>query len=392
MTTSKYFKINPLDQKFSWVNLYVVAYMALIAITIFSPDEFGTTLKYAILPLAIMVFFSLFQKRIIGKVFFLRLVMFFFLMVVTLSTYFSNIVDIHPSFRSTLIMIFSFLVLCGNAPSKEQMDKIKFFYILCTLFCGLWVIFSVLRYGLSGVDRNNFSFIWGAKDVNYLLAFMLPGCYMAARGWFVEHSKYKKTNILCVVTVIISVLALQTRAAFITAAIFLFLIFIEYNALNKMSKKKLLTFFVIGTLIIVAIIILFNSPQFARLTDFDSYEDDIRFTVWEEAIKGYYNNPTFGSGLGAASTFSLAKAELESHNNYIDILSDFGIVGAALFSICLIYLCWVKKGKRINMISYLISFMLPLAFINGFQTIVFWLPLIMLAHENVIINSKEQLI
>lgn len=106
-------------------------------------------------------------------------------------------------------------------------------------------------------------------------------------------------------------------------------------------------------------------------------------------MNGYYSNPTFGSGLGSASLFSISAVGLQSHNNYIDILSDFGIVGTILFALCLIYVCWVKKSHRLGMISYVVAFMMPLAFINGFQTIVFWLPLIMLSHENVIVEFSE---
>lgn len=372
------------------LNLYAFFYMLLIAVTILSPDEHGTTLKYAIIPLAGVVLFALLQKRSIKLMIPLRFFILVFAALMFFSTRASLIVEMGANFRSTLIMVGSLFIVCGLAPSQEQMSKIKLFYVICTVFCGLMVLFEILRAGFSGIDRQNFNFIWGLKDVNYLLAFMLPGCYFASRNLVIEKNGHKLLNVLCVFLVIISILALQTRAAFVTVIIFSGLLFIEYNVKTQLSKKKLAMFVLIIIAVALAIIFLINSPQFERLTNFDEYEDNIRLTLWKHAFQAFRNHPVFGSGLGSGSLYSIIAKGLETHNNFVDIICDFGMVGISVFAFMILCLLSVKKGCRLHMISYITACLVPLAFINGFQTIVFWLPLIMLAHECTILSEKKE--
>lgn len=370
-------------------NFFMVFYVFLIGITIFSPEQFGTTLKYGIVPLVGMFFCAHINKTMNS----IRIIAILFLSTICISTFSSRcpgVAKLSGNFRSVCLLIVFFIILSTVKLNYIELEKIKTWYSVFSLFCGLWVVGTALLNGLGNINRYKFEFIWGLKDVNYLLAFMLPGCYIAFRRVTFEKSKKKFLNILCIFSALASVLILETRASFLTIIIVLGISAFEYFYEEGMSIQKIII--LILTIISAALIIawIISMPAFSRLTSIDSYEDNIRLIIWKEALKGFNANPLFGSGLGSASYYAVIATNYQSHNNYLDILCDFGIVGLLLFLSIIILLLRVPKKYKLYMVSYMISFLLPLAFINGFQTLVFWVPMLLLVHENVILRSLKE--
>lgn len=367
-------------------DFFVFFYIILIGITVFAPEQFGTPLRYGIIPLIMMVLFATIRTYC-GQI---RGGSLLFLLSICISTFFSTcqgVEKISSNFRSVCLLIIFFIILAETKISEQMLNKIKTWYILFSVFCGLWVVGSVLYNGLANINRYKFEFIWGLKDVNYLLAFMLPGCYMAFRRLAFEKTEKKIINVLCVFSVIFSVLVLETRASFITIIIVIAIMAFEYFYKDGMSTKKVMMLILMLVAMVFIGIWIFSTPAFSRLTSVESYEDNIRLVIWAEALKGFFKNVLFGSGLGSASYYSVLATHYQSHNNYLDILCDFGIVGTALFLMIIVFLFKVPKGKKIYMLSYAIAFLLPLAFINGFQTLVFWVPMLLLVHEKNILNQ-----
>ena len=104
---------------------------------------------------------------------------------------------------------------------------------------------------------------------------------------------------------------------------------------------------------------------------------DTRSDLWAAALTGFLENPMIGQGLNSSTVYANAIAGNHSHNMYIDILSTSGIIGAGLY---LLLLFLVIKGKgRMNgqKILIAISFNLPMFFLNGFNSLTMWIPLIM---------------
>ena len=133
-----------------------------------------------------------------------------------------------------------------------------------------------------------------------------------------------------------------------------------------------------------------KNPMFERLTQISEYGDDVRLKVWDAALRAFRENPFWGSGLNASNTYSLAETELVTHNNFLDILGDSGIVGTVLFMLLLLSMLKVKKHNLLNMLALMVVFLFPMAFINGFQTVTFWFPMIFIAHENRILNDNNK--
>lgn len=362
-----------------------VAYMILIVVTIFSPERFGTTLKYAFAPLVLMLFLYGIQMRMTLQ----KWICILFLNSIGVSTILSDCAGVEKwsaNQRSLCIIIILFALLSDIDISIEEFESIKRFYIVCVVVCGVIILFRSVT---EPINRYWFTFLWGIKDVNYILAFMLPGSYLAIRKVLFGEEQKKLIPILAFAFTTISVILFQTRAAFVTLLITSALMFIEYLMNKEMSHKKIAIIILVSIAAIGGSVWLISSPEFSRLTSSSSYEDNIRLSIWSEAMKAFHAHPIIGSGTGAASYYSYVVTNYPSHNNYIDIIGDYGIIGATLFSIILLCIVNVEKTHKMHMITFTITSMLPFAFINGFQTIVFWLPLILLTHEGNCLRNES---
>ena len=136
-------------------------------------------------------------------------------------------------------------------------------------------------------------------------------------------------------------------------------------------------------LILVAVLGFFLIQRFyskQALERLYGISDDPRLKLWESALHVFRQNPFIGGGMSAATTISRVEAGNDSHNVYIDILCNSGIVGSLLFLIFLFRGCLrSNKTNRVFIYSMFIAFMLPMFFINGFNTATFYTPLILLS-------------
>jgi len=367
---------------------YTLSYALLILISLFAPEVYGVSLKYAFIPLVLMLLFGIVGKGISLRLKFKPhiLICLCWVLVMAYSTRHSDVVGWSPNARSFCILAIAFALLYDIVPDDSCVKTVKRLYVYLTLFCALWIVLQAFR----GMDRNNFRFITGKKDVNYLAAFMLPGIYMAMRFAFFEKEGSRNVYLCCIFFSFVALLFLQSRAAFITMLSIAFLCFCEYAMKGRLTKRKVAICILVAVLALAAIGFVWSNPAFSRLTSSESYEEDIRLEIWDLAMEAYYNSPIIGSGLGASNAYSQAGVKIDTHNNYIDILGDSGIVGMCLFLLLSWQILRAPKGERLHMFSFYVACMLPLGFINGFQTITFWLPLLMLAHEHMIIKRSAK--
>lgn len=112
------------------------------------------------------------------------------------------------------------------------------------------------------------------------------------------------------------------------------------------------------------------SQAWIRMTDISSSTDNGRFELWESSILAWKNSPILGTGIGGIRS-SLGHV---SHNTYIQLLSETGVLGGGLFVMALISIMnqlRLIKEKRIYFIM-LIGVLLQILFLNALQNRCFW--------------------
>ena len=101
---------------------------------------------------------------------------------------------------------------------------------------------------------------------------------------------------------------------------------------------------------------------------------DIRINITEAAIKAWKNNIFFGVGLGnAGKAISKETGDWEKEiiqNEYINILTELGIIGVALAVIAIIYMAKKSKWpKSAVFIPIVIAYLITMGFFSGFPNV-----------------------
>lgn len=190
----------------------------------------------------------------------------------------------------------------------------------------------------------------------------------------------KKIGILLIPILIYAILMLGSRGALITCVITLWymLLKIEFSG-NKLLKKILLI-----VLAAVACFLIYNevivTTEFGKRFTVDnligkgSLGTANRDKIWKAAIQQISHRPFLGYGNGASMyAIEMVYKYYGTHNSYLMVLLEFGIIGFVLCSIWGVRewkLCKKNQTKIYTFIFF--SLMIFVFFVEGFSTKIFW--------------------
>ena len=199
-----------------------------------------------------------------------------------------------------------------------------------------------------GLDKNYFSII-------IVFAVIISYC-------FYRTSK-NKLYLVCLPFYILVIVGSGSRKALLSIALG---IGVMYVYAYRDNIKKLLRFIVLFTVLMIVLLIFIRS-RFADLynrvingiavffLDTSSVYDtsaSIRTLLIERGLDLFFSNPVLGVGMNNFSFFSgdinVYGGYMYAHNNYIEILADFGIIGFVIFySMYCIFFYINKKHNKI---------------------------------------------
>lgn len=187
------------------------------------------------------------------------------------------------------------------------------------------------------------------------------------------HSSKKLLVVLNSLGFLICVLAIvqtSSRGSMLGLAISSGLIIFNYLKDNRESKK---TYFQIA-LVLIAIVYMMEKlmtgfeDNFARIIDFDEDFDNNRFFLWNHSIELFKNNILFGAGLGSM----VLRYGLASHNTFLELLCETGIIGFIIF--VLFFFKMYKKAKNHSsvMATVLFTMFVLTCFLNCLDNRCLW--------------------
>jgi len=297
---------------------------------------------------------------------------------------------------------FAFLFIAFNVfKAKEDWHRFFNFSIIASVLEALYGLGQLIgiQAWLHGsgarIDGTigNASFLAGYMLINALFAF-----------WLALEKKNIGWRIFYIIAIILDVFILyesETRGAILalTASIFVLAIFFIFASGESLSYLPLknpgrLKKYVMGVLILFALTIgiiwlgrnsnfVKNQPTLRRLTSisFQETTSKTRLMAWQMTLKGFLDRPIFGWGLeNYVVVFNkyynphLYPVESwfdRSHNAYLDVLINTGIVGLAaylsIFVLAFWYLWRSWKQRKINYQTFAIFAVILLAY--GIQNI-----------------------
>ena len=178
----------------------------------------------------------------------------------------------------------------------------------------------------------------------------------------------------------ISIFYTGSRAAMLSIVMSLFILaprVLSYKNAKCLTKAAI---FVLAPLFVIIVnMLLIDTPLYERMFSLSSYTHNIRLLLWYYALEAFFLNPVLGSGIQSGSYFvDLYTGRWNaSHNCFIDIVTSSGCIGC-IFLIC-IYgaMLRIKKENKIFMLSIMAAFFIPLFFVTGYESLTFWMPMIL---------------
>lgn len=291
---------------------------------------------------------------------YLSLSMFLLLIVMAISTIYAKDKGLafSETIRFTLYIMVYFIITC-EVNSKKVIEKIfKIFIGTCVAVS----IFGIVQYFTKiGLDKK-FDYYGKGLSVNFriestmdnpnslgalLILVIFPLIVLTL------YEKNKKSKILYAILslIVFSNIALSmSRNAWLGVLLGSLILIITYN-----WKGIILLILGLGASLTI-------SPVRHRLKDFSGILNDPRRKMWKVALKMIKDNPIFGVGNGNYTTFygGYVKrypelkygiyTEFPSHNSYLKVQSELGILGIVFF-ISLLASVLIKLKNVINFLE-----------------------------------------
>ena len=161
----------------------------------------------------------------------------------------------------------------------------------------------------------------------------------------------------------------RTGLLTIVVGIFLFQIS-EYHRDNTLKKKwrrllMIVLMVLVAGLALIAIVRALNLDIFERFMELSEDGGSGRNQIWFQVYLDYKNGTflelLFGQGYQSVTKMMLTGRAILAHNDYLEILHDYGVIGLILISVWLIQVvfCFFKTWRKRNILlpsfSYTIS-------------------------------------
>ena len=216
-----------------------------------------------------------------------------------------------------------------------------FFYFLNNETAYLGQLYSDTNFAGKGVIGDDIVKSWLRwvpidKEPNFWAAYLL----FPFGFWL--HAVVKKTSfmsMLCLAITYLGILFSYSRSSFIVSSFVLF--YVIFTNKKQYFIKILLAF------VFVFVCVSLYSPEvvdriFSINDNIKSEGGSGRFELWKEAVVNFLSNPLFGIGTGQTPMYS--PSHLGTHNLYLQILGENGILGFSVF--LFIWLTALFRMKR----------------------------------------------
>lgn len=217
-------------------------------------------------------------------------------------------------------------------------DRKKLFTLAKLLLIGVFISnFIVVAQGFLNFDKEwRFGGVLGVMPQGSLLAMFLP-----IYAVLIMHVKSSRLKIFLIISAVVGFTALLfngTRGVWLATLILIPAVILIY------TRNKIKSLAVILAMLAVAGGIFFVTPnlheRFSTITDMHAQSNSERLLMWRSAINMFEDNPIFGVGYGQykfayQNEYIAAEArerfQEHAHNNFLQMLAECGIVGAAAF-------------------------------------------------------------
>lgn len=351
----------------------MLAYYIMVSVTIFNTNKYHASMAFILYP--VIFAFGLCLVKFQCTMHRLKHYILLFLICVStiLSTALSDVVGWSMAVNSFLIFSILYVLLTIGNYNDYEIRSILRFYAYIVLFLSIWLFVNLICSYNFVNGRVSVSIFGVRKDENYLSSYMTFGFFYFFISYLLGNKKFR--YLLYSGLIFISVFMTGSRGALVAMLAGISITIIKIIFQNGIGIRSWLMTAGIVLFISIVYVLLSETSLFLRMSDLEGYTENIRLIIWGHAIEGFLRRPWIGSGIQSGTYFAQIHVRWYTHSCFVDLITSVGIIGALLYVWQYISYCKVKTENLLFMIGLLITFFVPLMFINGFETATFWIPM-----------------
>lgn len=264
------------------------------------------------------------------------------------------------------------LILFSVSLNKEENRFLKTVFAVASLVYAVLIIKSLNENQLEGYYHSKVQIFNTEFDPNFI---GIP--LTAAMALLLDRILREKRKILSAAMYIViayAVIYTASRGSLVAALVSSGLVLVLFLLRAKISVWKKALYLVLPVLAIIMITVIVKEMlpvEWERLTQGSEADDNGngRLLLWEIAIEDWMNKPIFGNGLGYAYE-THGKA---SHNTYLQILSETGLIGAILLGGFLVPLGVKAYKTDAALFCALMGVLVQIAFLDALSNRCLWI-------------------
>lgn len=275
--------------------------------------------------------------------------------------------DIQSSIEVTALIIMGIIIKIIYENNKEG-EKWTIFFVNSLLFASEIHVFATILQLIfpnlinqinslllvqSNLDMNQqlyesggYAGITGQTSINAFYISIFIGITFCR---VLLNKEYKKTNLILFVIGMVA-LFLTGKRGMLLYVIFS-IIFISFYLINKDKKNNLKYLLMLAIIILVAYIVLLNIPEAQNILEkmqlLEENGDVLngRDVLWNKSMNIFKDNKILGIGIGTVQNL----IGDYSHNVYIQLLAEIGIIGFSVYCVAIIisFMQTIKKMKQV---------------------------------------------
>jgi len=281
---------------------------------------------------------------------------------------------------SGLVKYIGQIVLClllfsVKMNQREQRYMNNVFLSSSTVYAIL-IIWSYLENTRAGYYHTNVILFNTAIDPNFICIPMVASSPLLLDN--ILHRRRLSVSLIVYIINVTATIYTASRGGCVALACSNMLVLTFFLFSREIStKRKIMYMFLQGVLLIslISAFRLWFPLEWERITSFGISDGSSRFRLWQTALEDWRESPFFGNGLGNAF-YIHSKA---THNTYLQVLSETGLVGFCLMIGFTGYMLMKAFRYDIAMFSMLIGMLIQLFFLNGLDNRCVWVILCWIA-------------
>lgn len=348
----------------------IILYFVLCFFETYLNGTVGPYLKYYILGIIVIQFLR--YRVTTVRPFHLYMIIWFLLKLISVLRV-DNWYIFNLHLLSQVGMVALLVTLTNVRSSDRFMNKlINAMWLASGVLGALCLMFNESYHG-SFTARQVVVLFGVEDDPNNLAAQLLPGVTVSLYH-YIYLKRWRYLSVIILAVNCLAIFQTASRGGLVSIfAIILCIVLLKNNQEDIKDKLKIIIFIILASAVIHHIASNFVAIEsLERIFDFDSYSSgSSRDVIWGNIIDLIKNNFLFGAGWGAYYGYN--GSYHATHNTYLSILSDGGIVGLFLFCVPIIRIIYKGiKGKYLLPILILITGLAPSFFIDAINKRFFW--------------------